>query len=253
MDKTSPDFLRVLRAERKDLLNRMRQTRFESLKENYSHSQIIPFASYSPWLDDAAFCDIYEAVKAFTLVDVYRCYALYQLSRQSQTIAGDLVEVGVWRGGTAALLAKAAPTKVMHMFDTFTGVAKGDPRFDTLYEGGEHADTDEQIVKDLFERTGSPFRMHVGLFPDETGSSLPERVALAHIDVDTYRSVKESFDAIWPRVPVGGVVVFDDYGMFGCEGAAQAINEIAAAHPGDLFVHNLNGHAFLAKRVASGN
>ncbi len=39
MDKTSPDFLAVLRTERRDLLNRMRQTRFESLKEGRSHSQ----------------------------------------------------------------------------------------------------------------------------------------------------------------------------------------------------------------------
>jgi O-methyltransferase len=97
MDKTSPDFLRVLRAERRDLLNRMRQTRFESLREGCSHSQVIPFATYSPWLDDDAFSAIFETVKAFTMVDIYRCYELHRLARQCRHVAGDIVEIGAQR------------------------------------------------------------------------------------------------------------------------------------------------------------
>jgi O-methyltransferase len=251
MDKTSPDFLRVLRQERKDLLNRMRQTRFESLKEGCSHSQIIPFASYSPWLDDEAFQAIYEIVKAGTMVDIYRCYELYRLAQQCKGVAGDIVEIGVWRGGTAALIAHALPEKTAHLFDTFSGVAKCDPEFDTLYSGGEHADTDEQIVKNLFAAAGARCEIHSGIFPDDTLSALPEKVCLAHIDVDSYHSVKQSFEAIWPNVQPNGIVVFDDYAIFGCEGANQAINEIVARYQDGLFIHNLNGHALLIKRASA--
>ncbi len=251
MEKTSPDFLRVLRTERQDLLNRMRQTRFESLKAGCSHSQIIPFATYSPWLDDEGFKTVYEIAKACTMVDIYRCYELYRLAQQCRNVAGDIVEIGVWRGGTAALMARALPEKAAHLFDTFTGVAKQDARFDTFYSGGEHADTDERIVTDLFAAVGAKAHIHRGIFPDDTLAALPAKVCIAHIDVDTYQSVKQSFESIWPNVQTNGVVVFDDYAIFGCEGANQAINEIVASVHNGLFVHNLNGHALLIKQAAA--
>lgn len=249
MDKTSPEFLSVLRAERRDLLNRFRQTRFESLVKGIGHAQVIPFSTYSPWLTDEAFCHAFESIKANTLVDIYRCYELYRLTQQTRHVAGDLVEVGVWRGGTAALIALASSEKVMHLFDTFTGVVKNDSERDTLYSGGEHADTDEQIVNNLFSNVGRRCEIHRGIFPDDTLSHLPQKVCLAHIDVDTYGSVMQSFDAIWPRVQRNGVVVFDDYGFFGCEGATQAVNAIVATHPNELFVHNLNGHGLLVRQT----
>lgn len=250
MEKTSPDFLAVLRTERRDLLNRMRQTRFESLREGCSHSQVIPFATFSPWLDDEAFSAIYEIVKPFTMVDIYRCYELYSLARQCRRVAGEIVEVGVWRGGTGALMAHALNNRPVHLFDTFSGVVKHDAEFDTLYSGGEHADTDEDIVRSLFAKANVECRIHRGIFPDDTLQGLPASICLAHIDVDTYRSVKESFAQIWPRVQPGGMVVFDDFAVFGCEGANQAVNEIVAAHDDGLFIHNLNGHALLVKQPA---
>ena len=251
MDKTSLDFPSVLCAERRDLLNRFRQTRFESLIKDIDHTQVVPFATYSPWLNDEAFCRAFESVKANTLVDVYRCYELYRLARQTRQVAGEIVEVGVWRGSTAAPIAQASPQKVVHLFDTFAGVAKNDSERDTLYSGGEHADTDEQIVNDLFGKLGQRCEIHPGVFPDDTFSCLPARVSFAHIDVDSYGSVKESFAAIWPNVQQNGIVVFDDYGFFGCEGATQAVNEIVALHANDLFIHNLNGHALLARQTRS--
>lgn len=242
------DFLEILRAERRDLLNRLRQTRFSTLKPGYTQTQVIPFASYSPWLDDAAFVAVHERIRAATLVDVYRCYELYRIAQQMAGLPGDFVEVGVWRGGSAALLASAAPGKTIHLFDTFVGVAKARPGYDTLYAGGEHADTDRATVEALFSAMGLQCQVHVGVFPDDTRDRLPAHVALAHIDVDTHASARDSFGALWPLVAPGGVVIFDDYGFFGCEGVTQAVHEIMAAATDALLVHNLNGHALLFKR-----
>src|SRR5437667_12376870 len=114
MQPLQPDlesFLDILRSERRDLLNRLRQTHFSTLKAGYSQTQIIPYSSYSPWLDDEGFAALFERVKDYTLVDIYRCYELYVLARQMKSINGDIVEVGVWRGGSAALLAGAAAEK----------------------------------------------------------------------------------------------------------------------------------------------
>jgi len=244
------DFLEILRSERRDVIERLRKTRFSTLKTGYSHQQVIPYASYSPWLDDSKFMALFETVRDHTLVDIYRSYELYSLAKQVQLLQGDLIEIGVWRGGTAALIASALPGRTIHLFDTFAGVPKADKNFDTLYSGGEHADTDEICVKHLFDTLSLPCRINPGVFPEDTLQHLPERVSLAHIDVDTYISAKDSFAAIWPRILPTGMVIFDDYGFFGCEGVTQLVNEISSSADNALFVHNINGHALLIKKHA---
>ena len=140
------------------------------------------------------------------------------------------------------------PRKTIHLFDTFAGVAKADSRFDTLYEGGEHSDASMQQVAALFEGLSLSCSLHVGIFPEDTLESLPAKISLAHIDVDTYASAKGSFDEIWPRVVASGMVIFDDYGAFGCEGVAQFVSEAVRDTADALMVHNLNGHALMIKR-----
>lgn len=243
----SEDFLEILRSERRDLLERLRKTKFSTLREGFSQSQLVPYASYSPWLDDKEFKSYYDRVSKHTLVDQYRCYELYSTIKQLVHVPGEVVEVGVWRGGTAALLALASEEKRIVVFDTFSGVVKADSTVDTIYRGGEHADTAVQIVVDLFENLGVVAKINQGVFPDETLGGLPAVIRFAHIDVDTYASAKESFLAIWPRVSVGGAVIFDDYGFFGCEGVVQAVNEIKEDFKNLFVLYNLNGHAVLLK------
>lgn len=242
------EFLNILRAERREILNVLRKTRLTTLKPEFPQGQIIPHATYSPWLNDPGFLAIYELARSNTMVDIYRCHELYRLASQMKSVDGDLVEIGVWCGGTAAVLAGAAPQKKIHLFDTFSGVAKADGRVDTLYKGGEHADASAAQVEDLFAKLSLQCAIHVGIFPDDSIQGLPEKISMAHIDVDTYTSAKESFDAIWPRVSASGVVVFDDYGSFGCEGVTQLVGEIVESTPNALMVHNLNGHALLIKK-----
>lgn len=246
----SADFIEILRSERRDLLNRLRKTRFTTLKPDYPHAQVIPYASYAPWLNDQNFQNIYKKIQHCTLVDIYRCYELFSLARQTADLDGDFVEIGVWRGGTAALLNSAVQHKTIHLFDTFCGVAKADSNVDTLYTGGEHSDTSQDIVRQLFQQVNLKCNLHCGIFPDDTLSDLPGKISLAHIDVDTYASAKDSFTAIWPKLVCSGIIIFDDYGFFGCEGVTQAVHEIAATHPNSLLIHNINGHAILIKKHA---
>ena len=69
---------------------------------------VTPFATYAPWAADAAFIDTYRAVVDHTLVDMYRCWELWQLVEQVSGLQGGFVEVGVWRGGSGCLIAKRA-------------------------------------------------------------------------------------------------------------------------------------------------
>jgi O-methyltransferase len=217
------------------------------------HETVRPLATYAPWNSDALFLETYAAVKDHTLVDVYRCYELWSLVEQSKKLDGNIVEVGVWRGGTGALIARRAQLCEIecrvYLCDTFSGVVKAGSE-DWLYKGGEHADTSRQIVEALVRTLGlRNVQILEGIFPDESAHAIPReqlKFRLCHVDVDVYESARDVVLWIWEKLAVGGIVVFDDYGFYGCSGVTKFVNE-QARESGRLVLHNLNGHAIVIK------
>jgi O-methyltransferase len=79
------------------------------LNKGPEYEVVIRGATYSPWNTDEAFKTAYLPVKDATLVDIYRCFELWRLVEQCAKFEGGaLIEIGVWRGGTAALIATQA-------------------------------------------------------------------------------------------------------------------------------------------------
>jgi O-methyltransferase len=217
------------------------------------HQTIIPLASYAPWNLDPLFTKVYDQCRAHTLVDIYRCYEIWSMVGEAAKLQqGDLLEVGVWRGGTGALIAAQsarfiAPARVF-LCDTFTGVVKTGAQ-DTIYKDGMHADTSLEIVKQLLGQLGLNNAVVLpGIFPDQTADRIQARwFRFCHIDVDVYQSAKEVCEWLWPRLVSGGLLVFDDYGMRGTEGVQRFVNEWRTRD--DLnFFYNLNGHAIFIKK-----
>jgi O-methyltransferase len=186
-----------------------------------------------------------------TLVDLDRCHDLWQLVTQACKVKGDIIEVGVWRGGTGFLLcrraAQSSATKNVYLCDTFTGVVKAGEK-DNTYVGGEHADADVHgVIGFLSSNDLVNYRIVRGIFPDETGPMLCDlEFCMAHIDVDVYHSAKDAFDFVWRRMPVGGIVVFDDYLWPPCEGITTLVDEIRASI-GNVFIHTVPYHAVFIK------
>ena len=241
-----------LRANRR-LERMLRRARLSGSQTLYSHELVVPMTStYAPWHDDKAFRRSYDAVLGHTLVDQYKCFELWEQLGQLADVPGDILEVGVWRGGTGVLLARRARELGMDaqvlLADTFTGVAKAGSE-DPWYRGGEHADTSPEIVRELAAREDVDVELLIGMFPDETGDRVADRsLRLVHIDVDVYNSARETLIWAWSRLSVGGVVIWDDYGSFECEGVATLGRELFAADlAGGRLVHNLNGHLVLFK------
>lgn len=209
-------------------------------------------STYAPWHDDEDFRRVYDAVAGCTLVDQYKCYELWEQVGQLAGVPGDILEVGVWRGGTGILmarrLAQVDPDARVVLADTFSGVAKAGAE-DPWYRGGEHADTSQELVQGLADREGVEVELLAGVFPDATGHLIVDRrLRLVHIDVDVYTSARETLEWAWSRLNMGGVVVWDDYGSFECEGVATLGRQLFTAQPaGGRLVHNLNGHLLLFK------
>ncbi|WP_295545324.1 TylF/MycF/NovP-related O-methyltransferase [uncultured Pseudacidovorax sp.] len=218
-----------------------------------AHSAVRPGETFSPWLADAAFMETVAAIHGATLVDPYRLWELWSLVAETGTLPGSVLEVGVWRGGTGALMARRMQLLGQHdpiyLCDTFYGVIKAGEH-DNHYAGGEHADTTRAHVETLLAQLAPAAkpRLLEGIFPEQTGAEVADQIfRLVHIDVDTYLSARDVLDFVWPRMPVGGVVVYDDYGCEACGGIVRHVDE-QRGRPDRLVVHNLNGHALLIKR-----
>ena len=223
----------------------------------FSHQRVLPYATFSPWLDDREFLSTLNDIEGYTLVDIYRLFELWELGKQCARLGGDFIEVGVWRGGSGALLARVLThcksQKKIYLADTFCGVVKADAHLDTKYVGGEHADTTEATVHNLMQRCSlSNYVIFGGVFPEDSSDAIPSgqdehpSFSLCHVDVDVYRSARDVFEWAARRLKVGGVIIFDDYGFSGCEGITLLCDELK--HDGRfIFVHNLNGHGIFVR------
>lgn len=211
-------------------------------------------ATYAPWNMDAAFQQIYTKAKKNTFVDKYRCYELWALVGQSKKLAGGaLIEIGVWRGGSGAIIAAKAKSvgisDTVYLCDTFTGVVKAGVNDVTFYKNGEHADTSVEIVAELTQKQLKLENVVIlkGIFPDESAHLLADsQFRFCHIDVDTYQSARDIVEWIWKKMVPGGIIVFDDYGFRYCEGVTRYVEELREL-PDRLLIHSLTGHAILVK------
>jgi O-methyltransferase len=171
------------------------------------------------------------ALEAGTAVGPERLYTLFTLASQCLQLEGDFLEAGVWKGGTTVLFAKllrerSPHSRELHLFDTFTGMPPTH-ECDTYYKGGEFADTSLDAVR--AKLAGAEFvRFHPGLIPDTFVGCEELRFAFAHIDLDVYQSIRDACAFVYPRLAVGGVMVFDDYAWSTCPGARRAVDEFFA-------------------------
>jgi hypothetical protein len=156
-------------------------------------------------------------------------------------IPGDLIETGVWRGGTtilmrAVLAAHGVDDRVVWVADSFQGFPDDRVAIDRAvdYTGGhgnEMFAVGVDQVKANFARYGlldDQVRFLVGWFADTLPTAPIEQLAVLRLDGDLYQSTWDAISILEPKVSDGGFVIVDDYGMFGT--CRQAIDEYRHAH-----------------------
>lgn len=180
--------------------------------------------NYSPWLaEDSDFSRLKQQIDSFTLVSSDRLWTLHSLAQQATKLKGEFWECGVYKGGTAYLLAHVAAAKnTLQLFDTFVGMPKTHPEYDH-HRQGDFADTSLTSVQDRLSAF-SNIKFNQGFIPDTFTEHQQCRIAFAHIDVDIYQSVFDCCSFIYPRLVSGGIMVFDDYGFPSCPGARKAVD-----------------------------
>jgi len=226
-------------------------------KSSFPHKVILPFSSYSPWTTNKKFQSVFKLAKKNTLVDEYRLYELHHLASQALKFGGDFIEIGVWRGGSSAIIAnsiknnqrniKLKPT--LYIADTFNGVAKAGSKYDNAYTGGEHSNASIEDVKKLFAETYLKLPIILkGIFPDDHPNLNIPKISFIHSDVDAYKSTKDVIRWCLPRLTTPAIIIFDDYGFSSCEGVTKFVNEFMRKNNKKFtLIHNLNGHAIIFK------
>jgi hypothetical protein len=181
---------------------------------------------------------LFLKVKPMTMVSYARLRGLYDATRYiaKNSISGDLVECGVARGGSAALIALTL--RQMHakrdlwLFDTFQGLPKPsddnpDYKIAELYTGTCAASLEEVRNSLCFLELIDNVHMVPGLFQDTVQKAPIKSISLLHLDGDWYESVKICLDSLYDKVSSGGVIQFDDYGHWA--GARKAVDEFMAS------------------------
>jgi O-methyltransferase len=143
---------------------------------------------------------------------------LHRLAMACYHIHGDVLEVGVYRGGSLGMLAETLPHKTVWGCDTFSGIpcqGKHD-----LNKVGRFACSAEQVRKHVPLRNAILCR---GVFPEV--SPPIQRLAFAHLDCDQEQSYRDALPWIAERMQPGGMLVMDDYPHGSCLGAKRAVDE----------------------------
>ncbi len=133
----------------------------------------------------------------------------------SQTPDGLIVEVGVYKGGSAWALNEVALGRKIHLYDTFCGIPEESPG-DVIKMGGFH-DADLAAVMAALPDA----EVHVGIFPATLGDDI-QNIAFVHVDCDQQKTCRSAIELLWPRVVPGGIMAFDDYPF---DGIKRAIHD----------------------------
>jgi O-methyltransferase len=191
-----------------------------------------------PHKESVRFARLMLAVKPqFTMVTNKNLMTLQSLVEQAnnQDSPGDIVECGVWNGGSAAIMGLAhigsgnGRHRRIWLFDSFQGVPPATERDGPVerrsyFEGWNKGDVSK--VKQVFTKLGlslDDVEIIPGWFNDTLRSSHVEQIAILHIDADWYDSVKLVLDVFYDKVVPGGFIILDDYNTW--EGCNKALND----------------------------
>lgn len=158
-------------------------------------------------------------------------YLLYKLVKNTAKLPGHIAEVGVYRGGSARLIAENKGDKELHLFDTFEDGLPEPVALDSVkFWRGQFATPLETVTNYLSGIDGVYF--HKGCFPDTAAPIADMQFSFVHLDVDIYQSTKDALEFFYPRMVKGGVIVSHDYRS--SAGVTKAFDDFFADKPEPL-------------------
>jgi hypothetical protein len=154
----------------------------------------------------------------------------------SRNVDGDLIECGVFRGGSLAEIGRMAqkmtPSKQVFGADTFEGHPFDSPEdvppdSQLVHHKGLFSGNNFDRVSAMLEENGLT---NTSLLKGMVGDTLPtlgdRKFCFVHLDMDLYVSTRQALEYLEPRLVSGGILVLDDYGSYDAPGVEKAVSEL---------------------------
>lgn len=206
---------------------------------------------------------IIESVKEYTMTSNERIYTLIEALKyiSNNNIEGDIVECGVWKGGSMmavanTLLSLNDVNRKLYLYDTYDGMSEP-TEIDIDCAGNEAKDMlNSQVksetdfiwayspiekVKSNILKTGYPSDLiHCvkGKVEDTLLNNSIDKISLLRLDTDWYESTKIELELLFPKLQKGGILIIDDYGHW--EGSKKAVDEYLDKHKLKLFLSRID-------------
>ena len=168
------------------------------------------------------------------LDNIHQCLDIIR----QESIPGDLMEAGVWRGGAVVfmrgyLAAYNIASRDVWAADSFEGLPKPSTPEDSEYDFSADVHPILSIsieeVKQLFAKYNLlDERVHFikGWFNESLMNTEVKKLALLRVDGDLYESTRDVLVNLYHKVAPGGFIIIDDYGDFKpCKKAVDEFRE----------------------------
>ena len=194
------------------------------------------------------FLSSFNKNKEFTMTSILRMYALYNGMKYvlDNNIEGDIVECGVWKGGSMMLcvdmlLNRDIKDKKLWLYDTFEGMSE--PTDKDLHAGFQEKalfkwkrrqkstyntwcyspieDVKRNMLSTAYPEENINFIK--GKVEDTIPGDIPKKISLLHLDTDWYESSYHELIHLYPLLSKNGVMIVDDYGFW--QGSRDAVDQ----------------------------
>lgn len=220
----------------------------------------------------ATLIETYKKVKPYTMTSPERVFALCEAVKyiHDKNIEGDVVECGVWKGGSMmavadTLLRLGDSSRDLYLFDTFEGMAPptdkdvdlaGISAVSQLEQSDKTKDDSVwccaalEMVESAVNSIGYPReKIHFvkGMVEQTIPLGAPDKIALLRLDTDWYESTKHEMENLFPRLSKGGVLIIDDYGHW--QGARKAVDEYLEINNVKILLNRIDYTGRIAVKV----
>lgn len=213
---------------------------------------------------DKRFNKIYSFCKKETMTSIERMNSLYEAVKyiEKNNIPGDIVECGVWRGGSSMLVAKTlkslnSENRSIYLYDTFSGMSE--PTENDFKEGLNKKDVFNMwkksqsnsyndwcyapisVVKNnLFKTKYNKDKLVFikGKVEETIPKKIPKKISILRLDTDWYESTYHELTHLFPLLVKGGVLIIDDFGSW--QGAKKAVLDYFEENNIKIFLNRID-------------
>lgn len=208
------------------------------------------------------FVQIYQKCKPHSTCTIEPLYTLFKAVEYivKNNIEGDIVECGVYKGGSAMLIAYTLlhfkdKNRNIYLYDTFEGMSE--PDTNDIDFSGESAknlmnESDKEkgkvwcyapidLVKQNMLSTGydsNKLFFIKGKVEETIPGTLPKTISLLRLDTDWYESTKHELEHLYPLLINKGVLIVDDYGHW--QGVRKAVDEYFEKQPHKILLNRVD-------------